>query len=167
MNTIDTVTAARIARLPTWGAIAIPYMTYFHDGKPDFKVLDQAHVLDCAQHGLCGICGDNITDAFIFVGGPESTVYIDPPYHLGCVNYAFSVCPYLLGTRDYADQRTDYHADVIVGGEPEKLRGVTTMTLYYTRSYKVAVIEDVLVFMPGKSMMIQYRDRLTPPQATP
>lgn len=159
----DQVTLDRVGVLPIYGSYRIPFMTYINDsGVPDFRILDQPRIARCAKEALCGICGQKIEDMFVFVGGIatlEHRHYIDPPYHWGCVDFAFEVCPYLLGSRDYADPRPNMPTDVIQGNNPEELRGVQMMALVHSRSYRVHLIDRMIVFTPGDAKMITYRSR--------
>lgn len=77
-------------------------------GQPHFTINDHAKVMQCVDHGLCGICGGfmpKIADrrphgGMWFVGGPgcfllPNGAFLDPPNHFACAEYALRVCPYL------------------------------------------------------------------------
>lgn len=90
-----------LAARPHHGGFPIPFITAIVDGRPDFKVHDQALRASCATRGLCQLCGTEMEGGeMAFVGFPRSIerrVFGEPPAHPACLDYAFSVCPWLAG----------------------------------------------------------------------
>jgi hypothetical protein len=69
------------------------------DGSHDFLSIYGPHVVACVRDKLCGVCGQPLSFASAFVGGPLSTknrVYSDPPFHPKCAEFSMTVCPHIL-----------------------------------------------------------------------
>jgi hypothetical protein len=77
----------------------IPYgVTVGTDGKPDFRVIDEAKLVLCIKERRCAICGKVMNGPMAFVGGPRSIqghLFTDGPMHPPCAHYAIQVCPFL------------------------------------------------------------------------
>ncbi len=72
------------------------------DGLADFRSLDGVKVTQCAEEGLCGLCGqillDRQTRLLAFIGGQISAGsrhYSDPPMHVECAEDAMTLCPHI------------------------------------------------------------------------
>lgn len=100
-----TVAGGAIAARPTVGHLVVPYMVDATRSPIDFKVLDQAHVTQCAEKGLCGVCGGRIrTSPIAFLGpGDGRTCFADPWMHPSCADVALEQCPFLTGRRDWRE----------------------------------------------------------------
>lgn len=79
----------------------IPAMVLIDDGgRPHFQINDERLRQGCIKADNCVICGRKLFRGRWFVGGPlsafsERGLYIDPPLHKECMEYAMAVCPYL------------------------------------------------------------------------
>lgn len=96
-----------LAKRPQWKGFPVPYVLgWSGEGAPDFKVVDPATVAKCLKYRLCGLCGLSMRPPVAFLGGPrsaESGLYLDPPSHPDCAEYAARVCPHYAGGKGYAD----------------------------------------------------------------
>ena len=86
--------------------LPIPYITMIIDGKPDFKVTDMEMRMNAIRDNICGICGGELDDEIVFIGGPisctQSFLFFDPPMHLECAEFSTKICPEIVkspGTR--------------------------------------------------------------------
>lgn len=113
----------------------IPYTAFIDgDGKPDFTLIDPVRVLECAEHRVCGLCGEKIGYRIAFVGGPltvRNRVSNDPGMHVDCGHFATMACPHLAleGTR-YARHTQGYRTV----GQVLSKSPITAMAI--TRSFK-------------------------------
>lgn len=91
---------------PRFHGVVIPFSVFIKpDGVPDFKVTNHQHWQRCVNEKLCGVCGQPMTGTMFFIGGDRSLVsrtFFDPAMHEDCARYAFAVCPFLIGSKDYA-----------------------------------------------------------------
>jgi hypothetical protein len=80
--------------------LPIPYIVLRdRSGSPIFAHNDARRIAECERKRLCSICGKRLKDLW-FVGGSraflhEDGVFIDPPVHQECGEYALQVCPFL------------------------------------------------------------------------
>lgn len=93
---------ARMAHLPKdRRGYPVPAMVLVDDGgRPHFQINDERIRQRLIQEDRCVICGTKLLRGRWFVGGHGSAfsqrgLYIDPPTHSECVDYALRVCPYL------------------------------------------------------------------------
>jgi hypothetical protein len=71
--------------------------------KPIFTMNDPRLVRECVRKGLCSICGKKLGQDRWFVSGSRAFLhpdglFIDPPIHLECAEFALRVCPFLAAT---------------------------------------------------------------------
>src|ERR1700686_4558366 len=91
-----------LEHLPTWNSFPIPFTTFVHEGKPDFRVTDTLRWQECAHENLCAICGIVLGEYSYFIGGNRTLRYkmfYDPAMHEPCAEFASKVCPFLNGNR--------------------------------------------------------------------
>jgi hypothetical protein len=90
-----------LSHLPVFHGMPVPFTFAWHEGVPDFKVLDLAKVAVCLQNHLCGTCGRKLGVYCYFIGGPASRqnrLFTDPPMHRACAQFSTQVCPFLNGS---------------------------------------------------------------------
>jgi hypothetical protein len=143
----------KVEALPKWKNFPIPYfVTYTKDGIPDFKIINEENRRRCANERLCWICGQKIDYWIVFIGGPiaiKHRLFTDGPMHEECARDALEICPFLVGSMDYAPdssfrlerfdetvQLRDYTHLQVRQKPPDKI-GV-----YKTRGFKVAVTKE-------------------------
>lgn len=88
--------------LPVYRGFPIPFGTFVHEGKPDFRVTDMQRWDECVKLKLCGICGLRLGEYSYFIGGPqckEHRLFFDPPMHEPCAEFSSKMCPYLNGRK--------------------------------------------------------------------
>ena len=77
---------------------AVPKFVLWIDGKPDFRVMDLAHLKRCIERKLCWVCGHPLGRYQTFVVGPMCIINrtsSEPPSHHECGEYSVRVCPFL------------------------------------------------------------------------
>lgn len=89
----------RIAALPRDSrGFPIPKFVRWFDGEPDFRVMDNHHLVACINHGKCWICGEQLGAYKAFTIGPMcciNRVSAEPPSHYECALFAVYNCPFL------------------------------------------------------------------------
>lgn len=91
-----------LAHLPLYGPYPIPFTTFIHEGKPDFRVTDMQNWDRCVAEDLCGVCGIRLGEYSYFIGGPltlQNRMFFDPGMHELCAKFAAKICPFLSGKR--------------------------------------------------------------------
>lgn len=121
----------------------IPFTTAVIDGKPDFRVLDEARRQECMTARLCGLCGEKLGYWIAFVGGPrsvDSRAFNDPAMHEECARYALAVCPFLVrDTGRYSGPRAGDAEKGIADSGTHQTERPEKIALYVTRGYEPAV----------------------------
>ena len=77
----------------------VPLFVQDVDGKPDFRIMNTAHMVRCIHHHVCWICGGTLGAHEAFVVGPMCVVNLvssEPPSHLDCATYSATHCPFLI-----------------------------------------------------------------------
>jgi hypothetical protein len=104
MNSIPT----HLAHLAISSGFPVPYFVKWIDGKPDFRVMDHAKVVECVDKRLCGICGKRLGEFGFFIGGPvskETMLFADPAMHESCAKFGILICPFLNKTKPLHSDR--------------------------------------------------------------
>lgn len=155
---------ARLARRPHHGRFPIPFVTLVRDGKPDFRVQDNRRRERCAYERLCQLCGEDLGESFVFVGWAQSIerrTFGEPPMHGPCCDWAWAICPFLLG----GDHRPLTIDDVINLGvwKPTAAPAPRHMALYTTTDFEPVVCEEgsgSVKWVAAPATSIEWRDRL-------
>jgi hypothetical protein len=80
----------------------------FGVGTPDFRIMDDRHLVACVKRSLCWVCGQRLGAYKTFVIGPMCAVNrisAEPPSHLDCATWSAMACPFL--SRPHARRRID------------------------------------------------------------
>ncbi|WP_042776352.1 hypothetical protein [Sinorhizobium fredii] len=89
----------RIAKLPVdERGYPIPYFVEIIDDKPDFRVMNQRHLIAAIKFSRCWICGEQLGRYKAFTIGPMcciNRISAEPPSHYECARFAVSACPFL------------------------------------------------------------------------
>jgi hypothetical protein len=112
------MTATQMAQIPAflshlkiYNGYAVPFIQMWIDGKPDFRVVDPAKVLECVNKSLCAICGVKLGEFCYFIGGDlskDNQLFADPPMHEQCAEFASKTCPFVSGKRqEYSNRPVD------------------------------------------------------------
>jgi hypothetical protein len=101
---VDSTWPRAIAALPRdKRGYPITYVTYIGaDGIPDFRILDAERRFRCYEQRLCAVCGEKLGYWIVFISGPEcekTRMFLDPPMHPDCADFALAVCPHLINER--------------------------------------------------------------------
>ena len=158
----------RIEKLPKHKGFPIPYFaTRRKDRTPDFKIVDQDRRKVCAVERRCWICGEPLGYWVVFIGGPvsiEHGLFNDGPMHEECAADAMAICPFLVGTMDYAPPesfREDLHDEKIewAGGPARAFAPPTRTAIYKTRGFGVAVLKNTWLFRAAQAVSIEWKER--------
>jgi hypothetical protein len=97
-----------LQHLPTYGDYLVPFTVEWIDGKPDFRVINRAKIIECGRDKLCGVCGHKLGEFCWFIGGElckENHIFVDPPMHEECARFTAATCPFVKGDRcEYSDR---------------------------------------------------------------
>jgi hypothetical protein len=97
----------RLRSRPQWRGLPIPYIALIgDDGKPDFRVTDEAKRRSVILNHWCQLCGQPLGKVFFFTGGTEAAkanAFFEPACHMDCLIYAMQVCPFIVGRIEHAD----------------------------------------------------------------
>jgi hypothetical protein len=154
----------RLLRRPHHGRFPIPFVTLVRKGKPDFRVQDNRRRERCAFEHLCQLCGEALGDRIIFCGwapSVERRVFGEPPMHVECCEWAWAVCPFLLG----GDHRPITIDDVIALGvwKPQGGSAPRHMAIYTTTDYEPVPCGEgsgSVKWVAAPPTSIEWRDRL-------
>lgn len=149
----------RMAELPMRGSLPVGYIFGVgDDGVPDFTVLDMEKLMEVVIKRRCGMCGKGLDYWIAFVGGDKSItnrMFTDPAMHEECARYALSVCPFLLGQRDYAtrDPRDGLERgdNPLLDKNPPQRFGMLV-----TRSYDSKLVNGYLVIQAARPMRVEW-----------
>lgn len=134
--------------------LPIPYANVIdlETGEYDFKVVSGMRSLECAKTERCGLCAQPLEGIAVFLGGVAREegmgVYTDPPMHEECAEAATKLCPHLRLSRAKRAGEHRFAVETVTGpgwsgAKPE----VWYMTFW--KGYAIAMIEDVLAYVPG------------------
>jgi len=97
----------RLKQRPQFKGLPIPYIALINDdGKPDFRVTDEAKRHSVMMNKWCQLCGQPLGKFSFFVGGKKAAAanqYFEPGCHLDCLIYAMRVCPFIAGKMQHVD----------------------------------------------------------------
>ena len=163
MKCPDVPMPERIARLERDSrGYPIFYAIQQDDGGHSFKGVVQDRMIECAQHKLCGICGQKLDYWIAFAGGPLSVknrAFTEPPMHKECLEYAAQVCPYIL--RGGWDRSRTERAEQAKTDDPDGTMAPSDTYLFLTRGFDVRLNSTgrYLIFRPRPAKDIR---KLTP-----
>lgn len=80
-----------LSHLPTYRGYPIPFVQcILPSGIPDFEAIDLDRVWQCVEDRLCAICGRELLDVAVFIGGNlciENRLFTDPPMDPDCARF--------------------------------------------------------------------------------
>lgn len=89
----------RIAKLPRYKGLVVPYLTLVDEkGIPNFKATDPEKTWEIKRDKKCSVCGEPLDYWIAFMvteEEAESKLVYENPNHEECLRYAFNVCPWL------------------------------------------------------------------------
>lgn len=133
------------------------------EGKPDFRVVDPERVDKCVEDKLCAICGKRLGEYCIFVGGPLSKVnhlFVDPPMHPVCAEFASQTCPFLSGRKDEYSQRLVDESVVRVEAMAANVRPEVMYILKTrTKTVRRVSVGGSLLIQAGRWLRVQEVER--------
>lgn len=142
----EMVAPPRVAKLPLFKGIYVPYTTMVIDGVPNFKAVDDEKVTEVKFEHKCSICGEPLDYWIAFMvteEDAESRHVFDNPNHEECLRYAFNVCPFLYYSKaSYSDinklnsNPNDPFVYVENKMEMDSLQRPPKLGIYITNNYK-------------------------------
>lgn len=134
------------------------------DGKPDFRVMDPAHLMACVRKKLCWVCGCTMGRNMAFAIGPMCAVNrisSEPPSHLACVQYAAKVCPFLAVPEM---RRIDHNMPAAAVPPPgvALARNPGVSCLWVVRSYRPFRVDRGILFEIGEPETVEWWCRGAP-----
>jgi hypothetical protein len=78
--------------------VPVPWFVAWIDGKPEFRVADQAKEALAVRERRCWVCGGVLDNRVTFLIGPMCVVNrisSEPPSHPACAEYSARACPFL------------------------------------------------------------------------
>jgi hypothetical protein len=135
----------RCAKLPLDArGFPVPRFVKWINDQPDFRVLNEQHMLKAVKHKVCWICGEPLGRFLAFPIGPMcavNRVTSEPPCHRECAIFAIKNCPFLSNPiskrneRDLPDERGG-PGGIMLSHNPG---GVC---LWITKSYRILTIDN-------------------------
>lgn len=80
----------------------VPWFVAWHDGKPEFRAMDQHKFIRAVREKLCWVCGERLGVNMCFVAGPMCGINrtsSEPPNHVECAQWSAVNCPFLANPR--------------------------------------------------------------------
>ncbi len=84
------------------GPMPIPWANEYDEPNggtsTDFTVVNNDRIIEAAQSGLCGACGQELNHWVAFIGDSRSVhlrTFGFPPMHEACARYALTACPHI------------------------------------------------------------------------
>ena len=117
----------------------VPKFVQDVNGKPDFRVVNSAFMVNAIRLRLCWICGEPLGRYLAFGAGPMccvSRTVSEPPASYSCMAFSVKACPFLTQpnrkrNHDGLPEEAENPAGVMIERNP----GVTA--IWVTESYKV------------------------------
>jgi hypothetical protein len=118
------------------------------EGKPEFRVMDQAKIGEAIRLHRCWVCGGRLGSHKAFTIGPMcvvNRVNAEPPSHRDCAIFSATACPFL--SRPHARRREDN-----MPKETGELPGIAVMRnpgvacVYVTKDFTVSVLREGIMF---------------------
>lgn len=131
-----------LSHLPTYGGYPVPFTQKWFDGKPDFRVIDPDKATECIDQKLCAICGRRLGEFCWFIGGDKAKdvhLFLDPPMHEQCTEFASRTCPFVSGQRQEYSHRPVNENTVTVKAMEHSVR--PTMYMMRTRTKKIGFVK--------------------------
>lgn len=129
----------------------VPFFVAWIDGKPDFRVADQAKLGACHNERRCWLCGEKLGRYMAFVIGPMCAVNrisAEPPSHIECARFAAQACPFL--ARPKALRRaTGLPEDKIEPAGVMLPRNPGVALVWVTRKYSLVRTRNGVLFEVG------------------
>lgn len=156
----------RIAKLPQYKGLVIPYTTLIDDnGIPNFKATNAEKVWESKRDKKCSICGEPLDYWISFMVTEDeanSRLIFENPNHEECLKYAFNVCPWLFYSRATYSDLAGVTIDGMNLSSAHPSRDITNarplkMGIYITNTYKNVILPSrYRVCKVGKPKRIEW-----------
>jgi len=106
----QTQIPAFLSHLKTYNGFPVPFIQMWLGNKPSFRAVNLEHCARCLRDKLCAICGRRLGEYCYFIGGPlskKNRLFVDPPMHRQCAEFASKVCPFVSDTQQEYSKRPD------------------------------------------------------------
>ena len=150
---------ARIMRLPVdSGGRPVPYFVARPDGKPDFRLTDEAKLVSALRLGLCFTCGERLGATKAFLVGPlcvATRLAAEPPSHVDCLRYAVQVCPFLTKP-DKVRRESGLPDEKVQPGGVLSRHNPGAEALYITRTFATVIVADKFAVRMGPPTSVEW-----------
>ena len=155
----------RLKGFPIYQGNLVHYTVFVGaDGVPDFKLIHEAHRLECMREHLCNLCGQGLEEVIAFVGGDkceQSRLFADGPMHDECARYAILVCPFLNNpghghAKEGLERSKKKHKDALVMENQAVAPGRPRMALFHTTGYSVVRYMGALYYHAEPFTKVDY-----------
>lgn len=120
----------------------VPWFVAWVDGKPEFRMADQAKLGRAVRQRLCWVCGEQLGRIVTFVAGPMCGINrtsAEPPSHLECAQWSARNCPFLSNAKVRRREDEQINNDTLVAAAPglALTRNPGVCVLWSTRGYQL------------------------------
>jgi hypothetical protein len=136
----------------------VPKFVQWIDGKPDFRVVNQAFMANAVRIKLCWLCGEALGRYQAFVIGPMCSinrVSSEPPSHLECARFAVQACPFLTQPKRERNEHELPDNRETPGGVMI-LHNPGVSLIYVTESYKPIKVKGGTLFQIGDPTSVEW-----------
>lgn len=152
----------RLKDRPQFRGVALPFVQYIRpDGFPDFKITDTEKWVQCINGRLCGMCGSLLEIPIVFIGGElcvRNLAYHDPPMHAECAEYAFNICPFLVGKKNFALEVPKYEGAVVTIDPNASAERPKKIGMLFARTYEAVEHRGEFYYRPIGLRNILWRE---------
>lgn len=137
-----------------------PWFIPWLDGKPEFRAADQAKFATAIREKRCWVCGNLLSELFVFVSGPMcclNRTSAEPPSHVACARWSARNCPFLNGKLTKRRDEEGLQAKIKpteVGRMIRRNPGVTA--LWHTSSYRPFRAEGGTLIEMGHPLSVEW-----------
>lgn len=157
----------RVAKLPQYKGLYVPYTTMWNGDVPNFKAVDNEKVWEVKRDCKCSVCGEPLDYwiAFMVTEEDVETKHVfDNPNHEECLRYSFNVCPFLYYSKaNYSDinklnaNPNDPFTYVPNKLNMDKLEREPKLGIYITNNYKNVIYKNKFrVCKVGKAKRLEW-----------
>jgi hypothetical protein len=149
----------RVAALPVdERGYPTPWFVCWIDGKPDFRIVDEARFREAVRFDYCLICGQPLGVWRSFVAGSMcivNRISAEPPSHRDCAVFAAQACPFLVlpkAVRRDAKMPEDFR-------DPPRVmltRNPGVAVIWTTKSYRPIRVSDGILFEMGEPKSVEW-----------
>lgn len=150
----------RMKDRPRYRGLPIPYTAYCVNGEPDFRTVNAQRIADCMENRKCGLCGQRLGLKMYFFGGElcnKNRMFLDPPMHRECIDFAVKVCPYIsLSSKEY-NMRKPFRENVEINPHVSTAKG--RQAIFTSSGYRLYNHEGSIYFHSNVFIKVEWLDQ--------